>query len=80
MFLPKHNSFEPPWYGPVCPVVWEGRGCKAPPYPDQSPSLTECQQALVVNLLHLREMLKLLMSRLSSPNWLPIAAGRKNPC
>src|SRR5215831_16461789 len=22
-------------YGPVCPVVWEGRSRKAPPYPDQ---------------------------------------------
>ncbi len=22
-------------YGPVCPVVWEGWGCKASPYPDQ---------------------------------------------
>ena len=21
-------------YGPVCPVVWEGRSCEAPPYPD----------------------------------------------
>ena len=21
-------------YGPVCPVVWEGRGREAPPYPD----------------------------------------------
>src|SRR5262245_31802696 len=27
------NSIEPPWYGPVCPVVWEGRGREAPPYP-----------------------------------------------
>src|SRR3954453_16208625 len=29
------NLIEPPWYGPVCPVVWEGRGREAPPYPDQ---------------------------------------------
>ena len=28
------KSVEPPWYGPVCPVVWEGRGREAPPYPD----------------------------------------------
>ena len=28
---------EPPWYGPVCPVVWEGRRREAPPYPDQLP-------------------------------------------
>src|SRR5215472_19210977 len=30
------NSIEPPWYGPVCPVVWEGRSREAPPYPDQA--------------------------------------------
>src|SRR5436190_24250122 len=29
------NPIEPPWYGPVCPVVWEGRSREAPPYPDQ---------------------------------------------
>ena len=23
-------------YGPVRTVVWEGRSCEAPPYPDQS--------------------------------------------
>jgi hypothetical protein len=26
---------EPPWYGPVCPVVWEGRHREVSPYPDQ---------------------------------------------
>ena len=30
------NPDEPPWYGPVCPVVWEGRHCEVPPYPYQS--------------------------------------------
>ncbi len=30
----SHNPIEPPWYGPVCQVVWEGRGREAPPYPD----------------------------------------------
>ena len=34
MFLLKLNPIEPPWYGPVCPVVWEGRSREAPPYPD----------------------------------------------
>ena len=29
------NSIEPPWYGPVCPVVWEGRSREAPPYPHE---------------------------------------------
>src|SRR5208337_4269455 len=38
MRLPKPNSIEPPRYGPVCPVVWEGRRREAPPYPDQSPA------------------------------------------
>ena len=27
---------EPPWYGPVCQVVWEGGGREASPYPDQA--------------------------------------------
>ena len=27
----KLNSVEPPWYGPVCPVVWEGRRREASP-------------------------------------------------
>ncbi|MFZ2138733.1 MAG: fumarylacetoacetate hydrolase family protein, partial [Xanthobacteraceae bacterium] len=27
---------EPPWYGPVCQVVWEGRSREAPPYPDHA--------------------------------------------
>ena len=31
---PKPHSVEPPWYGPVCPVVWEGWRREAPPYPD----------------------------------------------
>jgi hypothetical protein len=27
-------STDPPATGPVCPVVWEGGGREAPPYPD----------------------------------------------
>ena len=38
MFLLKLNPIEPPWYGPVCPVVWEGWRREASPYPDQSPA------------------------------------------
>ena len=34
MSLPKLNPVEPPWYGPVCPVVWEGRHREVSPYPD----------------------------------------------
>ena len=33
--LLRLNPDEPPWYGPVCPVVWEGRHREMPPYPDQ---------------------------------------------
>src|SRR5262249_47240391 len=36
MFLPQLNLIEPPWYGPVCQVVWEGWHCEVSPYPDQS--------------------------------------------
>jgi hypothetical protein len=35
MSLLKLNPVEPPWYGPVCPVVWEGWCREASPYPDQ---------------------------------------------
>lgn len=31
----KLNPAEPPRYGPVCQVVWEGRRREASPYPDQ---------------------------------------------
>src|SRR6516225_7942902 len=34
-FLPTLNPIEPPWYGPVCPVVWEGWR-EVSPYPDLS--------------------------------------------
>lgn len=37
MFRHKLNPIEPPWYGPVCPVVWEGRRREASPYPDLRP-------------------------------------------
>ena len=31
--LLKLNPIEPPWYGPVCPVVWEGRRREVSPIP-----------------------------------------------
>ena len=34
MSLLKLNPIEPPWYGPVCPVVGEGRHREVSPYPD----------------------------------------------
>src|SRR5205085_7844520 len=34
MSLPESNPVEPPWYGPVCPVVWEGWHREVSPYPD----------------------------------------------
>src|SRR4051794_34901595 len=34
MSLPKLNPVEPPWYGPVCPVVGEGWHREVSPYPD----------------------------------------------
>ena len=37
MSLPKLNPVEPPWYGPVCPVVGEGWHREVSPYPDQWP-------------------------------------------
>jgi len=35
MSPPKLNPVEPPWYGPVCPVVGEGWHREVSPYPDQ---------------------------------------------
>jgi hypothetical protein len=35
MSLHKLNPVEPPWYGPVCPVVGEGWHREVSPYPDQ---------------------------------------------
>ena len=37
MFPPKRILIEPPWYGSVCRVVWEGRRREASPYPDLWP-------------------------------------------
>jgi hypothetical protein len=34
MSLPQLNPVEPPWYGPVCPVVGEGWHREVSPYPD----------------------------------------------
>jgi retron-type reverse transcriptase len=45
------NLVEPPWYGPVCPVVWEGRRRKASPYPDQSPTSHNFRDLVLDNLL-----------------------------
>jgi hypothetical protein len=45
MLLLKLNPIEPPWYGPVCPVVWEGRRREVSPYPDHGVELGSCTAA-----------------------------------
>jgi hypothetical protein len=42
----KLNPVEPPWYGPVCLVVWEGRRREASPYPDHRPKSTVLERGL----------------------------------
>src|SRR5207248_1117007 len=37
MLLLKPNPIEPPWYGPVRPVVWEGRRREVSPIPILAP-------------------------------------------
>ena len=38
MFQALLSPVEPPWYGPVRPVVWEGWRREVPPYPDLPPN------------------------------------------
>jgi hypothetical protein len=61
MSLLKLNPVEPPWYGPVCPVVWEGWCREASPYPDQPLFLALCEYAGLI-----------LLSRFSGP---PLSIG-----
>jgi hypothetical protein len=42
MSLPKLNPVEPPWYGPVCPVVGEGWHREVSPYPDRGGGVVIC--------------------------------------
>src|SRR6202051_4737737 len=51
-------------YGPVCTVVWEGRSCEAPPYPDQS-----------TNEIARFGVLKLPIPAISNPS----ASGKQTP-
>src|SRR5262249_46375235 len=37
-------------YGPVCPVVWEGRSRKTSPYPD-APSIAQCIRCLSLGVV-----------------------------
>ena len=45
MSPPTLNLIEPPWYGSVCPVVWEGWHREVSPYPDQSQMSVLSKQA-----------------------------------
>ena len=56
---------EPPRYGPVCQVVWEGRSREAPPYPDHwhYPAVS-CNAAS-------RSLLKLLRTICPRPQYRP---------
>jgi hypothetical protein len=49
MSLPKLNPVEPPWYGPVCPVVGEGWHREVSPYPDLCP---ECDTQALKAVFH----------------------------
>jgi hypothetical protein len=46
MSLPQLNPVEPPWYGPVCPVVGEGWHREVSPYPDRHSAAFARQTAL----------------------------------
>ena len=34
LIISAFNPSEPPWYGPVCLVVWEGKAREGLPYPE----------------------------------------------
>ena len=34
LIINAFNPSEPPWYGPVCLVVWEGKAREGFPYPE----------------------------------------------
>jgi hypothetical protein len=54
MSLHQLNPVEPPWYGPVCPVVGEGWHREVSPYPDlrRISPFAECpDQVRLVNRL-----------------------------
>jgi hypothetical protein len=60
MSLPKLNPVEPPWYGPVCPVVGEGWHREVPPYPDPRRIAAE-------SVMHLLPNRRLLLNLFSLP-------------
>ena len=53
MSLPKLNPVEPPWYGPVCPVVGEGWHRQVSPYPDQSAGAPPKQESGVARFVEI---------------------------
>ncbi|MBN2474352.1 MAG: amidohydrolase family protein, partial [Pirellulales bacterium] len=69
---------EPPWYGPVCPVVWEGSGREAAPYPDWTPMAFRFLQPCPSVTVSLEVLVQLLCRRYDSgePVRLGIADGR----
>ena len=58
MFLLKLNPIEPPWYGPVCPVVWEGWHREVSPYPDLCPEADPAPGAQLDEKRPFRELLQ----------------------
>ena len=38
LIIGAFNPREPPWYGPVCLVVWEGKAREGVPYPEFAPA------------------------------------------
>jgi hypothetical protein len=70
MLLPKLNPVEPPWYGPVCPVVWEGWHREVSPYPDHRRVCVIAVQYASVRLLKVKRALKAADRNYSScPDW-----------
>ena len=71
---PKPNSVEPPWYGPVCPVVWGGVASRGVPL---SRSYVNSSRAECANTGHSPTARRTGQSTLGGPTGLAQWTGRR---
>lgn len=74
--LCRLNSIEPPWYGPVCPVVWEGWRRETSPYPDQAALCRVRHRQVLTNDARIAQLSAPPSLPLNNELRLPMAIGR----